>query len=365
MNQSQISAPFLNREGEFDPDGWFHLVPKGTFPITRLEKDGVRRTYFQVIDDTAVDRIVAAFANKQQADPGYRIMVGFEHFAHQSDKSSEAACWVDAMEVRPDGVWAKGKWTDIGEAAVKNRRFRYLSPVWFPRQTETIAENRFRPVEVNDAGLTNKPNLGDALQPFWNREEFNGREASTHQPTHQNTMKDRLIALFKMDAGATDDQVIGQATAFMNRAAELDTLKGTHDTLRTTHTALENRFKTLLSSSVTAELEANKDVIPEGQQDAWKNRLEADFDGTAALLRGLKRPEKGKTHSPVHKPGKGAAAAATKTEGEDESAQDAFMNRVAEVMTKRDLDKADAIAAVASDEPDLYAAYREELNSGE
>lgn len=359
MTVDSISAPFLNRAGDFDPAGWFHLVPLGTFPVTRKEADGQRRTYLQVIDETAVTKIVAAFANRISADPGFRVMVGFEHFAHDADKSSEAACWINAVEARADGVWAKGEWTDIGEAAVKNRRFRYLSPVWFPRQTEQLGGNRFRPVEVNDAGLTNKPNLGDALQPFWNRENFSGREASTHQPVN-TTMKDQLISLFKMDAGSTEAQVLGQATAFMNRASELDALKGTHATLQSDHAALKNRHTSLLATSVASELDANADVIPEGQKDAWKNRLESDFDGTSQLLRGLKRPEGGKSKTPLHNAGKGNANAAKKAEGGD-SAEDAFMNRVGEVMAKRNLDKADAVAAVAGDEPELYAAYREEL----
>lgn len=359
MTADSISAPFLNRAGDFDPAGWFHLVPIGEFAISRKEKDGVTRDYVQVVDAEAARRIVAAFANRRSANPTFRMLIDFEHFSHDSSKSSEAACWVDEMEQRADGVWAKGEWSDVGTTAVKNRRYRSLSPVWFPRQTENLGSNRFRPIEVNDAGLTNKPNLGDALQPFWNRETISGREASTQQ-NERNTMKDRLIALFKMDAGATEDQVFGQAQAFFNRASELDTLKGKHATLESDHTALKNRHTELLATSVKAELEANADVIPEGQKDAWKNRLESDFDGTSQLLRGLKRPEGDKKKAPIHNVGRGNANASQKVDGED-SAEGAFMNRVSEVMTKRNLDKADAVAAVAGDEPELYAAYREEL----
>ena len=141
--ETAILTPFLNRAGDFDPSGWFQLVPKGSFPISRKEKDGVR-SYVQVVDDVACERIVAAFQNRQTATPSYQLLVGFEHFAHQENGSTEAACWVNSLEKRADGVWAKGDWTPDGTAAIKNRRYRFLSPVWFPRQTEVIADKELR-----------------------------------------------------------------------------------------------------------------------------------------------------------------------------------------------------------------------------
>lgn len=359
--ETEILTPFLNRAGDFDPADWFQLVPKGQFPIARKEGDKVR-TYIQVVDDRAVEKIVGAFLNRRASNPAFRVLIDFDHFSHDHEKSSVAACWITEMQARADGVWAKGEWSDEGAAAIKNRRYRYLSPVWFPRQIERIDSTRVRPIEVNDAGLTNKPNLGAALQPFWNREDFHGREATTEKPTKEHAMKDRLIQLFKMDAAASDDQVIAQVTAFMNRASEMDAIQGRFKTLDTEHAALKNRHDALLANSVERVLDENKDLIPEGQKDAWKNRLTADFDGTSTLLKGLKRPSATKT-KPVHDGKKGAAATATRETEEDAGAQP-FLNRVNEVMTERKLDKADAIAAVATEEPELYEGYRASITSG-
>jgi phage I-like protein len=315
--ETDILTPFLNRTGQFDPADWFHLVPKGAFPISRKEGQTVR-TYLQVVDDLAVDAIVTAFTNRRTTSPAYRMLVDFEHASHDTSKSSSAACWVTDMVARADGVWAKGEWSDEGEAAIKNRRYRYLSPVWFPKQMQRIDATRVRPIEVNDAGLTNKPNMGEALQPFWNRtdEAFQGREAET--TTADKNHMQKIIALLGLAATATEDEIVSKVQAFKNRVAELEPFQGRLTTLQDQHTALKNRHDSLLTASVDKTLLEFKGVITEESKDAWKNRLTSDFDGTVTLLKGIKAPAAG-GKGPVHQDGKHAG---TTVEGGD-----AFRNR--------------------------------------
>jgi phage I-like protein len=144
---TDILCPFLNRDEGFDPSGWFQLVPKGTFKIKRKEGEATV-LYDQVVDDVAVEKITAAFTNRQAADPGYRALIDYEHFSHDTEKSSEAAAWINRLEARADGVWAQAEWTEAGAAAVKSKRYRYLSPVWLPSQVERLGPRRVRPVEV-------------------------------------------------------------------------------------------------------------------------------------------------------------------------------------------------------------------------
>jgi hypothetical protein len=210
---------------------------------------------------------------------------------------------------------------------------------------------------VNDAGLTNKPNLGAALQPFWNRadETLSGQLAFEKHNTQTN-MKEQLIALFALAATATEAEILAKAGAFLNRAKDADTLQGRLDALTTEHAAYKNRHESLLKVSVERTLTENKDVITAESEAAWKNRLEADFEGTTALLKGIKRSDT--TKKPVHDAGKGAAAAAKKS-ATGESEGDPFLNRVKAVRAERKCDEADAMAAVATEEPALYQTYRE------
>lgn len=359
-----ILTPFLNRDGgAFDPAGWFQLVPKGVFKIQRKE-GGKTVIYEQVVDDTAVTRMAEAFANRQATNSAYKLLIDFEHFSHDTEKSSSAAAWVNKVEARADGLWAQADWSDEGEAAIKNRRYRYLSPVWLPSQVESLGPQRVRPIAVNDAGLTNKPNLGAALQPFWNRSEhtISGQPAQENQ--NHTTMKEQLIALFGLAATASDADVLSKATAFLNRAKEADTLQGKLDKLDTDFTAFKNRHGELLTTSVTRALEDYKGVITEESKDAWKNRLTEDFTGTVALLKGIKPAASTDKKAPVHQPGKGAAAAAKKAEGEDEGSP--FLNRVAELRTADGkLSEADAMYRAAQENPDLYEEYRTSLTPAE
>lgn len=357
--ETSILTPFLNRAADFDPHGWFQLVPKGTFPIAR--KEGEKTViYLQVVDDVAVEKIVGAFTNRRTGDANYKVLVDFEHFSHDTNKSSSAACWVTEMQGRADGVWAKGEWSDEGEAAIKNRRYRYLSPVWFPKQTEVIGQNRVRPIAVNDAGLTNKPNLGAALQPFWNRapEDFHGREATT---TAKDTQMNKVIALVGLPATATEDEVVSKVQAFLNRIKELEPIGTQFTALTTEHGALKNRHETLLKSSVTKTLEEFKGVITEESKEAWMNRLTADFDGTCALLKGIKAPAGATVKKPLHQSGKGAAVAAEGADGVHP-----FLNRVAELQAgDGKLSEGDAIMRAATEKPALYDDYRAALRNEE
>jgi phage I-like protein len=360
-----ILTPFLNRDsGAFDPAGWFQLVPKGVFKISR--KEGGRTViYEQVVDDVAVTRMAEAFANRQAGNSAYKLLIDFEHFSHDTEKSSSAAAWVNKVEARADGLWAQADWSDEGEAAIKNRRYRYLSPVWLPGQVESLGPQRVRPVAINDAGLTNKPNLGAALQPFWNRSEdsISGQPAQENQ-NHNIAMKEQLIALFGLAATASDADILSKASAFKNRAVEADTLQGKLDTLNTDFTAFKNRHTELLGTSVDRALEDFKGVITEESKAAWKNRLTEDFTGTTVLLKGIKAPAAGDTKKPVHQPGKGAANAAKKVDGEDEGSP--FLNRVAELRTADPkLREEDAMYQAAQDNPDLYEDYRTSLSSAE
>ncbi|MDR3401828.1 MAG: phage protease [Chthoniobacter sp.] len=144
--------PFLNHDASrfaMPSDGWIQLVPRGEFPIQTADGGLV-----QVIDDAALK----SFAGKFAPDAG-RLLVDFDHFSYDSQKSSEAAGWIDAVEVRADGLWGKPRWSDAGQTAVSNGRYRFLSPAWQSHDVERIGPGRIRPLRIDSVGLTNQPNM--------------------------------------------------------------------------------------------------------------------------------------------------------------------------------------------------------------
>lgn len=103
---------------------------------------------------------------------GIDVVIDYEHqtiaSAHNG-KSAPAAGWIDRMEVRSEGLFARVKsWTAKAGDALRAHEYRYLSPVLLrnPRDPRTG-----KPLGklVQSVALTNVPFFGDALHPVVNR----------------------------------------------------------------------------------------------------------------------------------------------------------------------------------------------------
>ena len=144
-------------------DGWVQVTPCGEFPHVGA---GVT----QVIDREACDRIAADF-NCRKSDANFPgVLVDFDHFSLDTEKSSEAAGWISDLESRDTGLWARVRWSDAGLSAVRGGRFRLMSPVFpAPDACEDLGGGKIRPVMLVSVALTNEPNIKGG-KPIANRE---------------------------------------------------------------------------------------------------------------------------------------------------------------------------------------------------
>jgi hypothetical protein len=144
-------------------DGWVQVTPCGEFPHVGA---GVT----QVIDREACDRIAADF-NGRKSDPNFPgVLVDFDHFSLDTEKSSEAAGWISDLESRDTGLWARVRWSDAGLSAVRGGRFRLMSPVFPPPSAcEELGGGKIRPVMLVSVALTNEPNIRGG-RPLANRQ---------------------------------------------------------------------------------------------------------------------------------------------------------------------------------------------------
>lgn len=148
---------------------WSHIIPIGRFKGTIEGCDGKSREVVQVIDDRSIESMVRAFRKESLGEPNFPgLLVDYEHFSYDTDKASEAAGWISDLDSRPDGLWAKIRWSDTGGSAVENGRYRFASPVWLDRDTEEVSTGAIRPLRLDSVALTNKPNLKGA-KPLSNR----------------------------------------------------------------------------------------------------------------------------------------------------------------------------------------------------
>lgn len=125
------------------PPEWVELIPAGPAVIGQ---DGRRW-----LNDRP-DAIVTDF--RQRAFP---LVVDWEHATeHRAPVGLDApaAGWIDRLESRAGAIWGHVKeWTGRACAALANREYRFLSPVF------AFEKSSGRIVRLLSVGLTNQPNL--------------------------------------------------------------------------------------------------------------------------------------------------------------------------------------------------------------
>ena len=314
MSKKWNMTPLWNREGEFalPEDGFFHIVPKGEYPHRRTG-------LVQVLDDAAMQAMANRF-NEEASDPNFPgLLIDYDHFSNDSDKSTEAAGWLIAIENRNDGLWGKIKWSDSGEEAVSGGRFRFVSPVWNLEESDRMENKRIRPKRLDQVALTNDHNL-KGLTPLSNRSDGgssggNNKNGNPHKSMEQHTKM--LLTLLGLSEGASDDAIQNRFNEvrpeLMTNRQTISGLEAERDSLKKDKDALENRVgtleksnETMLKSAVETDLEKYADVIKD--KDAMRATLIENREGTLKILDGLKLDSKsggqennnGGTHTPMH-----------------------------------------------------------------
>lgn len=120
------------------PD-WIPLIPGGAVVIAR---DG--RTF---VPDHAT--VISNFVAQ-----GMPLPLDWDHALNHHEKSSPAAAWVDALEVRDGALWGRIEfWTPKGKESVESGEYRFISP------TMSIDPDTLRVVDLWNASLVNDPAL--------------------------------------------------------------------------------------------------------------------------------------------------------------------------------------------------------------
>jgi phage I-like protein len=302
-----MNCLILNRDYRLPEDGWHQVAPAGehAHPPSGL---------VQVIDTTALESMVRMFRQEAQQAQFPGLLVDYDHFSEDTAKPSEAAGWITELEGRADGLWARIRWSDSGEAAVKGGRYRLVSPVWLAADVQRIDDRRIRPLRLHRAALTNSPNL-KGMTPLSNRVEGEQRqpaeaEALPHQDTQaqrqpdnagqaeaipiltpntsdnnetKGTMKEIALAL-----GLAPDATLETALA------AVETLRQRAQTAEAEAAPLKNRLASLEQSAARwreeqaeADLVRCQDRFAPSARDKWKAALMANREGALELLESL------------------------------------------------------------------------------
>lgn len=329
-------------------DGWYQLAPIGDAP--GIIEDGQDRKHVtQALNRATLSAVVKAFAEK--------LLVDFEHRSTMPDGDTAAAGWISNVQMRDDGLWGQFVWTDSGEAAVANQRYRYLSPV-FTVELSNDGKTAV-PVALQSVGLTNRPNL-KGLRPLSNKDTEATAAASNSAASggEKGSMDYKAMILTILGLPAEADDAAIQA-ALDAKAAKTEDDKKTAGEVMNRATAAEAEVVTLkaklLDNEADVFIAANADKISDtakakalyvANKDAFLASLSLfRSQPVQAAVPGKVVINKAEMKTPVNADGK--------TGDEVAAAQKSAVDAIA---VKNKCSMAQAYAIAATNHPELFRA---------
>lgn len=273
-------------------DGWYHIMPLGEFEVTVTGADGKAKPATEVVDQTALEAIMARH-RELAADPNWPgYLVGIEHESQDPAGRTQAAAWARELEVRDGdtaavpaahrGLWARLEKTPLGEGLIGSV-YKFFSTV---NHMAPAGDGRVRPVTIEDIGLTNKPAY-TTLAPAMHR-------AGT--PTENTEVRmEKLKALCaKHNIGVADgddeDAMLAKIGTALAAGAQS---KADAETASHRATAAEQKVADMERLKLEADADAfvaqHKAVIKDPA--AVRTQFIAHRAATEALFGGLKKPE--------------------------------------------------------------------------
>lgn len=317
-------------------DGWFQIARPGTMRKALDLPDGKSVEITQQVDPADFDQIVARFRELSSAANFAGLLVDFDHFSCDDDKSTRAGAWIEAVERRGDELWAQLRLSASGRAALEGGDYRHFSPVL------GFTPKRYQPGEVAHpqallgGAFTNQPTFR-GMVPLSNRQD----SATTTQDTTMDYKK-TLLALLGLPDTATDAEIeaaTAPATECMQNGKKYADTKCRLDKLEA--------------------LQIDRDLDSAGLQgtarETWKAALTKNRDEALPLLAAL--GTEGSGYARTHNRAQAKAPAAGDKAGQ--SPDERLNAAVAEYRTKNRCDFQRAWDAVRTANPELFATAKE------
>jgi hypothetical protein len=168
---------FIDLSTATGEDGWIQILPApGSYTHPKYGKISVTKARNQ--------RFVENIRNKVYDQ---QLPIDAEH----AYKLSGAFGWINPDSVRLNddhSVSAKPEWTERGHTALKEGRFKYLSPEWWDDYVQPLTDKKFKDVLIG-AALTTRPFFKESsLQPIVYRAASEG--GIFESPTNEEGEKD-------------------------------------------------------------------------------------------------------------------------------------------------------------------------------
>lgn len=211
--------------GEAPPSTRWHLL----FPLgkTKYRADFVDGISFTRATLAAMARnFETAKTNYLGKDGGFGIPVTFTHVGgsgpsnFRAVEDRRAAGWIEALELRDDGLWALTRWTEEGRRRIQADEFRFLSPE-FALEYMNADTGESQGATLFGASLVNDPFLTELPRVAASRSTKGVVVAMD---------KAKLCLLLGLTAEASDEDVEKALKAKLEAAPKPDAAAGAADT---------------------------------------------------------------------------------------------------------------------------------------
>ncbi|MHB8067451.1 MAG: phage protease [Desulfobaccales bacterium] len=187
---------------------WILLLPAGRVEL-------VDRPEPLQVDPESLATIVRAFRSR-----GVDLVIDYEHQSLHG-RQAPAAGWIKDLEARADGLWARVEWTSQAQEYLRNREYRYFSPVL---QLDPATR---KPLALMQVGLTNVPAI-KRLPPLvakWEAVAVPG-QTSQEEKWRKGGEVEKLKLIMGLPPEATDQEVWAGVLEFCQNLAAILKLPG-------------------------------------------------------------------------------------------------------------------------------------------
>lgn len=215
-----------------------------------------------IVDDESVELIKLYFSGRK-----VDLVIDYEHQSLDNTQAP-AAGWITEIGSEDDAVTAKVKWTDKAEEYLRNREYRYLSPVVLIRKSDRKA------VAVQSVALTNTPAI-DGMFPVVN--SLTGDD-DNEEPKEEKMDIKELRVLLGLDENATEEDVkkkIAEIKENAEKQAEEESIPVANSVVLSL-LGLDEKAKT--EDVVTAVMSFNSHKADEEKEELKKKLEEREAD---------------------------------------------------------------------------------------
>lgn len=262
-----MNAKISNRKNDVPADGWYQIEVSGEHPAG----EGL----VQVIDENSLHLILNAFRSEMEQDDDHAgILVDADHLSHDLANDTAALAWLREMDIRNGQLWGRLDLTDLGEAAVKGKRYKFFSTEYSGSDLQDLGNGRVRPKRLAGLAFTNRPNNRGG-KPISNRDKT--------EPLKTESMKP-IAEKLGLPADADEAAILAKIATLMSSEA---TAKADVQNRAAEVTTLQAETKRLGGLLVDSDIASFADVI-ESAEDA-KPFFISNRDGAIKMFTGMRK----------------------------------------------------------------------------